>query len=338
VIAVDIATGRVAHEREVLRTSDPPHVNAKNSHASPTAVLDGDRVYVHFGSPGTAALSTKDAHTIWSNTDLKLDHQEGPGSSPILWKNLLIVHCDGRDVQYIVALDKDTGQIVWKTQRTGEMAAKSDMRKAFCTPLVIDVAGKPLLISPAAFRVFAYDPDTGREQWMVQYAPGFSNVPRPVYGHGLLFISTGYMKPQLWAIRPDGAGDVTETHVAWKMLKAAPANPSPVLVGDLLYVVSDAGIVTCLDARSGEQRWQKRIGDTHWASPLVVDGRIYFWSEGGETVVIAPGEQYDELARNRLDDGFMATPAVVGSAFIARTRGHLYRIESGKAPTTAQAE
>jgi len=337
VVAVDVATGNIVHRREVLHVADPPHVNAKNNHASPTAVVDGDRVFVHFGASGTAALSTQDAHTLWINQDLKIDHQEGPGSSPMLWKNTLIVHCDGRDAQYIVALDKDTGKIVWKTERTGEMAAKSDMRKAFCTPLVIEVEGKPLLISPAAFRVFAYDPDTGREQWSVQYAPGFSNVPRPVYGHGLLFISTGYMKPQLWAIRPEGAGDLTATNVAWKMLKGAPANPSPVLVGDLLYVVSDAGILTCLDARTGEQRWQKRIGGAYWASPLAVDGRIYFWSEEGESVVIAPGDAYQELARNRLDEGFWGSPAVVDAAFIARTSDHLYRIENRPSPATAQA-
>ena len=272
---------------------------------------------------------------IWTNTELKLDHMEGPGSSPIVWQNLLIVHCDGRDVQYIVALDKETGKIVWRTDRTGDKSARDDENKAFATPLVIEVGGKPLLISPAARRVFAYDPATGQERWVVQYAPGFSNVPRPIFGHGLVFVCTGYYKPELWAIRPDGAGDVTGSHVAWKAAQNAPANPSPLLVGDEIYMMSDAGVVTCLDAKTGSQHWRKRVGDNHSASPLLADGKIYFWSEGGETAVITPGTSYQELARNRLDGGFMATPAAVGSALFVRTRTHLYRIEAPQAAASA---
>jgi outer membrane protein assembly factor BamB len=330
VVAVDAANGRIVHEREVLHTDSPPHVNAKNSHASPTGVLEGDRLYVHFGTSGTAAISTADAQTIWTNQDLRIEHTEGPGSSPIVWQNLLIFHCDGVDVQYIVALDKQTGKIVWKTDRTGDKAGDGNENKAFCTPLVIEVDGKPLLISPAARRVFAYDPATGREVWVVQYAPGYSNVPRPIFGHGLLFIDTGFMKPELWAIRPDGAGDISATNVVWKVTQNVPANPSPLLVGDEIYMISDAGVVSCLDAKTGSQNWRKRVGDNQWASPLLADGKIFFWSEGGDTTVITPGKSYQELAHNHLDDGFMGTPAAFGSAIYARTRSHLYRIETPK--------
>jgi outer membrane protein assembly factor BamB len=338
VTAVDVTSGRIVHEREVLKTSQPPHINSKNSHASPSPVLDGDLLFVHFGSSGTAALSTATGKTVWSRQDLKLDHQEGPGSSPIVWNNLLIVHCDGIDVQYIIALDKLTGKTVWKTDRSGDVPPQADQRKAFCTPLVIDVAGKPLLISLAAKRGFAYDPATGKEQWVVQYAPGWSEVPRPIFGHGLLYICTGYMKPELWAIRPEGSGDITATNVVWKVTKNVPANPSPLLVGDEIYMVSDAGIISCVEASSGKVLWTKRVGDNYWASPLLADGRIYFWSEGGETIVAEPGSAFKELARNKLDDGIMATPAVVGSAFLIRTRTHLYRVEQGKAPASGVSQ
>jgi outer membrane protein assembly factor BamB len=336
VVAVDAATGQIVHQREVIHTDAPPPVNKKNSHASPTGVLEGDRFYVNFGTSGTALVSTVDGSPIWTNTDLHLNHTEGPGSSPIVWQNLLIFHCDGCDVQYIVALDKETGKVVWKVDRTGDKAGDGNENKAFATPLVIESDGKPLLISPAARRVFAYDPATGAERWVVQYAPGYSNVPRPIFGHGMVFVCTGFMKPELWAIRPDGAGDVSGSHVAWKVTQNVPANPSPVLVGDEIYMISDSGIVTCVDAKTGDQHWRKRVGDNQWASPLFADGKIYFWSEGGETTVIAPGTTYQELARNHLDDGFMATPAAVGSAFFARTRSHLYRIETPKTASTAE--
>lgn len=336
VASLDVKTGKILSQREVMRTDDPPPVNGKNSHASPSSVLDGDRLYVHFGTSGTACISTVDGKTLWANQELKLDHQEGPGSSPIVWRELLIVHCDGRDVQYIIALDKYTGKTAWKTERSGEMPARPEFRKAFCTPLVIEADDRQELISPAAQRVFAYDPATGKELWHVNYSPGFSNVPRPVFGHGLLYICTGYGKPQLWAIRPGGAGDVTETNVVWKVKQQAPANPSPLLVGDELYMVSDLGVVTCLDARSGKQLWRKRLGGAYWASPLYADGKIYFCSEGGTTTVIKPASTFEPLAENSLDGDIMATPALLESSLLIRTRTHLYCIRKSSAVPNAE--
>jgi outer membrane protein assembly factor BamB len=329
VAAIDVKTGRIVREIEVLRTDAALPANGKNSHASPTAVLDGDRVYVHFGSSGTACVSTVDGKTLWTNQDLQVDHQEGPGSSPILWRDLLIVHCDGRDHQYIAALDKQTGKLAWKTERSGETPPISDFRKAFCTPLVIDAAAGPLLISPAAQRLFAYDPATGEERWKIQYSPGFSNVPRPIFGDGLLYICTGYMKPELWAIRPDGQGDVTATNVVWKVTQHVPANPSPLLAGNELYLVSDAGIATCLDAKTGKECWRQRLGGSFSASPLYAAGKVYFFGEGGETTVVEAGRTFKQLAKNKLDAGFMASPAAIDGALILRTRTHLYRIEDG---------
>lgn len=324
--SVDVETGKLLSQREVLRTEEPPPINGKNSHASPSSVLDGDRLYVHFGTSGTACLSTFTGKTLWANQQMPVDHQEGPGSSPIVWRDLLIVHCDGRDVQYVAALDKQTGKTVWKTERSGEMPEKREFRKAFCTPLVIEAGGREELISPAAQRVFAYDPRSGKELWRVDYAPGFSNVPRPVFGHGLVYICTGYPKPQLWAIRPGGEGDVTKTNVVWKFTQQAPANPSPLLVGDELYLISDAGIATCLDAKTGEELWRQRFGGTYWASPLYADGKIFFCSEAGVVTVIKPGRTFERLAKNSLEGDIMATPALLQSSLLIRTRTHLYRI------------
>ncbi len=337
VVAVDLKDGHIVHQREVLRTDKPPFINVKNSHASPSPVLEGDRIYVHYGTSGTACLSTENCETVWTNNDLKIDHGEGPGSSPILYKDLMIVNCDGRDKQYVVALDKRTGKEVWKTDRTGEMPPSLDERKSFCTPLVIEHDGKDQLIDPGAQRIIAYDPNDGKELWNVCYTPGYSVVPRPVLGKNLIYICTGYMKPELWAIRTGGAGDVTSSHVAWKVKRNAPTNPSPLLDGNELYMVSDTGIATCMNAETGEEIWKQRLGDTYWASPLMVDGKIYFWSEGGETVVIAPGKEFKELARNKLDDGFMASPAVIDSALIVRTKSALYRIENPPASAKPEA-
>lgn len=330
VAAVDLKSGKIVREREVLTADVVLPVNSKNSHASPTPVLDGDRLYVHYGSSGTACVSTADGQTLWTNRELKVDHQEGPGSSPILWGDLLIVHCDGRDFQYIAALDKQTGKLVWKTDRSGELPERSDFRKAFCTPLVIEAEGGPLVISPAAQRLFAYRAATGEEVWSVEYSPGFSNVPRPLFGHGLLYICTGYMRPELWAIRPEGKGDVTATNVVWKVKQNVPANPSPLLVGDELYMVSDAGIAMCLDAKTGDAIWKQRLGDSFSASPIYADGRIYFSNEAGETTVIEAGRSFKQLAKNKLDAGIMASPAAIDSALIVRTRTHLYRLQDSK--------
>lgn len=327
-VCVDRETGKVLHDVEVFHTNPPPPKNPTNSYASPTPVVEPGRVYVCFGTSGSACLDTATAKVIWKNTELKLDHKEGAGSSPMIHGGLYILHCDGMDVQYVAALDKNTGRIAWKTKRSAPLAArKPDFRKSYCTPQVITVAGREQLICVGAHRAYAYEPETGKEIWFCDL-PGFSNVPRPVFGHGLVFVGTGFMKPELWAIRPDGRGDVTQTHVAWKVSKLASLKPSLMLVGDALYMLHDgSGTLTCLNAKTGGQCWQEKLGGSYSASPLYVDGRIYFFNEKGQTTVIKPGKTFERIATNQLDAGFMATPAVTGRAFIARTKTHLYRIE-----------
>jgi outer membrane protein assembly factor BamB len=240
----------------------------------------------------------------------------------VLYGDLLIVSCDGSDEAFVVALDTRTGKVRWKTRR------RQPWDQAYSTPLVIRVGTEDQIVSVGAYRAAAYDPGTGKERWRVSYPDGFSNVPRPVYGHGLVYIATGFQQPTVIAVRPDGSGDVTRTHVAWTLTRGAPFTPSPLLVGDELYIINDMGILSCLDARSGTVLWQQRLGGNYSASPVFADGRIYFQSEEGVTTVIAPGKAFRRLALNRLDGATLASMAVSDGAFFIRSDSHLYRIES----------
>ena len=316
-MSFDLDSGRTALDVEVFRMRGAL-LNSKNSHASPTPIVSGDRVYVHFGAQGTAAVSTS-GDLVWK-TRLSYESQHGNGGSPALAGDLLIVNCDGFDEAFVAAVDVRTGKTRWRTPRPEPHS------QAYSTPLAIDVAGQTQVVSVGAFNAFAYDPQTGKEIWRVGYPEGFSNVPRPVYGAGLVFISTGFNQPSLLAIRPDGKGDVTKTHVAWKLSRGAPLTPSPILAGDELYIVSDNGIASCLDARTGAVHWQQRLGNSFSASPVLADGRIYFLDEDGRTTVIAPGTTFRPLAANVLDGPALASMAVAAHSFILRTATHLYRI------------
>ncbi len=242
----------------------------------------------------------------------------------MLHGNLLLLPYDGLDVQYVVALNADTGKVAWKTDRN---RPRSQL-KGFVTPLLISVDGADQAIMPGPGCVIAYDPRTGKELWSVQ-DPGYSVVPSPVYGNGLLYVATGYMNPELWAIRPSGArGNVTESAVVWKFAKSVPTKPSPLLVGDLLFLVNEAGILTCLNAESGAVVWRTRLGGNFSASPTYANGKIYLCSEEGKTFVIAVDRTYRELAVNTLPGRFIASPAVLDRALYSRTDTHLYRVEA----------
>lgn len=319
VLALDAGSGRITLDRELFRIEDAgPGIHKKNSFASPTPILDGDRVYVHFGFYGTACVSTA-GDILWKQT-LKYSPQHGPGGSPALADGLLIMSCDGFDHQFVAALDAATGKVRWKTNR-------GKGSQAYTTPLVIDAAGTSQVISPGAHHAYAYETKTGKELWYIEYGSGFSNVPRAVWAHGLVYICSGFFQPVLFAVRPDGRGNVTQSHVAWSYPRAVPLTPSPIVVGDELFMVSDNGIATCLDAKSGKLNWQQRISGNYSASPVSADGRIYFLSEEGVCTVIAPAKEYRELARNTIGERTLASIAVSGKAIYLRTDRHLYRIE-----------
>ncbi|MBM3970863.1 MAG: serine/threonine protein kinase [Planctomycetes bacterium] len=323
-ICLNAATGKSVWDKEIFlqdgKTAKPIH--SKNSHASPTPISDGKHLFVHFGAQGTACL-TLDGAAVWQNREFQYEMRHGNGGSPILVDNLLVFSCDGLDKMFVVALDKSTGKVRWQTAREH----KNGNKFSFGTPLLIEVNGEKQIVAPGTFHVAAYRPKDGSEVWRVDYGLGYSVIPRPVFGHGLIFLSSGYDTPVLMAIKPDGTGNVTETHVAWKTNKSAPHTPSPLLVGDQLYVVSDGGIATCFNAVSGEQIWQKRIGGNFSASPLFADGKIYLQSEQGDGIVLQPGSEYVELAKNELAPRTFASYAVADGALLIRTETQLYRIQ-----------
>jgi outer membrane protein assembly factor BamB len=316
----DTTTGELRRNVEVFRNLTGVEGHAKNSGASPTPVVEGDRVYVHFGAWGTACLR-RDGTVLWRNQNLRFAQAHGPASSPVLVGNVLILNADGHDTQFVAALDKNTGQLVWRKPRPSAMA--------YATPLVIQTPKGTQVVSPGAHRTVSYDPRTGAELWHVGYGDGFSNVPRPVFGHGLVFLCTGFYGPKLLAVRVDGSGDVTGSHIVWRYERGVPLISSPLLAGSELYMVSDNGILTCLDAKTGKEHWRQRLTGSYSASPVYADGKVYLLSEEGETTVVAAATQFRKLASNRLDGRFLASMAVSSGALYLRSDTHLYRIDSG---------
>lgn len=340
-ICVDAETGKLLFNERVFHCDEPESLyNAKeaNTYATPSPVIEPGRVYVHFGSYGTACLDTKTFKVLWERKDLPCRHYRGPASSPFLYENLLILTMDGVDVQYLIALDKKTGETVWKTNRSvawndeddpTPMVREGDRRKAHSTPVLIAVNGEPQLLSAGAKAAYAYDPRTGKELWRVHHG-AWSAAPMALYQDGLVFFITGFGgKNELLAVRADGDGDVTDTHIAWRTDSMVPRTASPILVDGLLYAVTDDGVVTCREPKTGEQIWKGSIGGKYASSPIYADGRIYFCSKQGKTTVIKPGRALEVLATNQLGDGFMASPAVSGKALYLRTKTQLVRVEEG---------
>ena len=339
-LCIDAATGETMFFEKLFHNDDPePLGNQVNTYASPSVLLEPGRAYVHFGSYGTACLDTQTFEVLWEQRGLPCRHYRGPGSSPYIYDNLLFLHFDGADQQYVAALDKHTGEIVWRTDRStewtdldehGEPVMEGDFRKAFSTPIVIEAAGRLQLISLGSSAAFSYDPYTGAEIWRT-HNQGHSTSARPVFAHGLVYTTTGHRQTHLLAIRPDGEGELTDAHIEWRVTgREVPQQPSPVLVDDLIYMVSNEGIASCIDALTGEVIWSERIGGNFMASPIHAGGRIYVTSMQGTTTVMREGRTFEILAQNQLESGSLASPAVSGNALFLRTRTHLYRIESSE--------
>ncbi len=322
VLAYDVATGKPRWDTEVFQQpKDAPRIHGKNSHASPTAVVRGDSVFVHFGHQGTACLGL-DGQVKWRNRELAYAPVHGNGGTPALVQDMLVYSADGASDPFLAALDQKSGQLRWKASRDSDAPKKF----SFSTPLVIQVDGQTQIISPGSNSVGAFDPANGKEIWRVRYQ-GYSVIPRPIFANGLVYISTGYDSPSVMAIRPDGAGDVTDSHVAWVVKKGAPHTPSLLAVGDWVFMVSDRGVATCLDAKTGAEVWQERLGGNYSASPLHADGKIYFQSEEGDTTVVRAAAQYEMLAKNSLGERTLASYAVTGRALLIRGAANLYRVE-----------
>lgn len=343
VVAVDFETGKIVFDQQLFSIDEPQFAHAFNSYASPSPVIDGPHVFVSFGSPGNACLHREQKEVVWKRSDLRCDHFRGAGSSPIVFEDLLILTMDGADVQYVLALDKMTGTTRWKTDRStdfgdidevsGKPKADGDWRKGYSTPLVIDVEGRAQLISPGAKAAFAYDPRTGEEIWTVRYG-NHSSASRTLYGHGLVFLNTGFARAELLAIDPRGEGDVTESHVRWKLTRSVPNKPSPLLLGGHLYSVHDGGVASCVDAKTGKIVWRHRFDASFSASLLYADGRVFACSQDGDVVMFRPRpDGFESAGSAKFEGGFMASPIVAGQALLLRSKTHLYRVDKHEGTT-----
>lgn len=354
-ISVDLETGVITKDIKVFdmieRKVDPayrfdsPHLN---SPATPTPVVEDDYVFVSFGSQGIACLDRTTGNKVWERRDLRIYQPVRQGSSPIVDDKNLYVAFDGNDQQFFVALDKATGETRWRSDRnvgtdwTATLRSEGiapektsgkpgDNKKSFATATLIEVNGQRQLIAPAAEATISYAPDTGKELWRVLYPGGFNVAARPIYANGLVYVFTSGLTSSLIAIKPDGSGDVTETHVAWSTTRITPNIPSVVVADDSLFMVTDkGGIARCLNARTGDEIWKMRLGGNHWASPILVDGKLYFSSKEGQVSVLpASNVQPEILAQNRMNAMFIASPAVTDSSLILRSTTHLYSVSPG---------
>jgi outer membrane protein assembly factor BamB len=325
-LCLNAPNGTILWDTEVFRpdAASLAAMHRKNSPASGTPVLTADRLYVHFGHMGTAALDL-DGKVQWRQNELKYLPVHGNGGSPALIDDLLVFNCDGAEAPFVAALDAGSGAVRWRTPRN--FSARKLF--SFSTPLAISVDGATQIVSAGSGSVAAYAPADGKEIWRVNYGEGYSVVPRPVFADGLVFVSSGFDQPVLYAIRPHGAaGDVTRTHVAWTHRKGVPSTSSMLAVGNELFFVSDGGIATCVDAKTGVVAWSQRLGGDFSASPASAEGRIYFQNETGTTFVVAAKRTFELLSRNELGERTFASPGVIDGALFLRSENHLWRIGS----------
>ena len=328
-ICVNKLSGKIEHDIHVFDVKSPQAITNENTYASPTPVVEEGRVYVHFGTYGTACISTKDGQILWKRRDLNCDHEigAGPASSPFIYNNFLIFNVDGRDVQYVIALNKETGKTAWKTNRSVDFSdVQVNQRKAYGTPFIIPRGNSNQMVSIGAKGVYSYDPGNGKELWKAEHR-GWSIAPRPVYGEGLVFTMIDRDRPEMWAINPNGSGDITETHIEWKETKRMPPRASPIIIKGLLFVVDRNGYISCIEAKTGKSIWQKRMKGRFSASPILANNLIYFFNEDTVCTIIKPTRELEIVAENKLsDDKLMATPAFDENSIYIRTENKLTRI------------
>ena len=329
-ICVNKLSGKIEHDIHVFDVKSPQAITNENTYASPTPVVEEGRVYVHFGTYGTACISTKDGQILWKRRDLNCDHEigAGPASSPFIYNNFLIFNVDGRDVQYVIALNKETGETAWKTNRSVDFSdVQVNQRKAYGTPFIIPRGNSNQMVSIGAKGVYSYDPENGKELWKAEHR-GWSIAPRPVYGEGLVFTMIDRDRPEMWAIKPNGSGDITETHIEWKETKRMPPRASPIIIKGLLFVVDRNGYISCIEAKTGKSIWQKRMKGRFSASPILANNLIYFFNEDTVCTIIKPTRELVIVAENKLSsDKLMATPAFDENSIYIRTENNLYRIK-----------
>ncbi len=332
-VCVDFRTGEILKDAIVFRPDSIESKHDINSYATPTPCIEQEFVYVHFGQYGTACLRTSDASVVWQRSDMYCKHVQGPGSSPLIYKNMLILHLEGTDRQRIIALDKATGSTIWETERPAELYDKLEPigKKAYITPIIINVNGRDLMISNGSAVCIAYDPMTGQEVWRVAQGED-STISMPVTDGNMVYFYTGFVTKgddryaELFAVDPSGSGDVTSTHIRWRMEAPILQLSTPIVRDGLLYTVDTKNIIMCIEATTGEIVWSTRAKGKFNSSPVFAAGNIYFCSTTGETTVIKAGREYEKLAANELDGEIWTTPVVIDNSLLIRTSEYLYKI------------
>jgi outer membrane protein assembly factor BamB len=324
-IELDGDTGAIVRKKTLATVANPAPIHAQNSYASPTPIIDEERVYCHFGALGTFCIDRKNFETLWSTT-LAIDDITGSGATPLLFEDRLIIPCDGADEQYLIALDRSSGKVSWKTPRPPITTDNPAFKRAFSTPVVVQQAERTQVLSTTAQWLVSYNPKDGSEWWRARIGTGYSLIPRPVLDQGVAFVCSGFMKPEMFAIRIDGSGDVSQSHLVWKKSRQVPEISSPVVSHGNLYCVSSLGVATCIRTSDGELLWQHRIPGTYSASPVAAGDKIYFTSQSGITTVVAAENKYREIASNELFGETYASLAVIGNDLLIRSHPALYRI------------
>ncbi|MBE2283761.1 MAG: PQQ-binding-like beta-propeller repeat protein [Prosthecobacter sp.] len=338
VYGIDRHSGKVLHHKVVFENAAPEDLgNPLNNYAAPSPVLEADALYVHFGTYGTARIDPVTCEKVWERRDINVRHYRGPGSSPIIHGDLLILTFDGIDQQFVTALDKKTGKTVWKTARTtdygdldkdGHPTRDGDMRKAYHTPGVFEIGGKEVLVSVGSRAAFGYDIKTGRELWTIRHG-GFNAAIPPLRVGDLLILNTGSERAHTLGVRIDDkmTGDITESHVLWDREKRNASESAPVLVGGVLYQTTRGGIVSAVEAKTGKDLWEDRMEGQHLPGPVVVGDKLLFSNDRGQTFIVRVSpEKFELVGKNQVAEPITASAVVADGALFLRAKGALYKI------------
>ncbi|NEW85065.1 MAG: PQQ-binding-like beta-propeller repeat protein [Mariniphaga sp.] len=333
-VCVDFNSGKLLFDVLLFKHDSIYGKHSINTYATPTPCIEQGFVYLNFGSSGTACVSISDGKVVWKRNDFKVEHVQGTGASPILYKDFLILHYEGTDQQFIVALNKRTGDTVWQTDRPKECYDQLQPigKKAYVTPIVVNVAGRDLLISNGAAVCIAYDVQTGKEVWRVIQGED-STIAMPFAENGTVFFYTGFVSPpdgekyaELLAVDPKGSGDITKSHVLWRVKAPILQLLTPLVKDGVIYTIDSRNNLIAIDAKTGDTLYTKRLKNKYNASPVYAGGRVYFTSVKGETLVLKAGRTLEIVAENQLPGEIYATPAISNNSLIIRNESTLYRI------------